>query len=48
MDASVSSWDTIFKAIMDTSFDTKPVIVIDEFQYIGKSNPAFPSVFQRI
>lgn len=48
MDASVSSWDTIFKAIMDTSFDAKPVIVIDEFQYIGKSNPAFPSVFQRI
>lgn len=48
VDASVSSWDTIFKAIMDTSFDTKPVIVIDEFQYIGKSNPAFPSVFQRI
>jgi len=24
------------------------VIVIDEFQYIGKSNPAFPSIFQRI
>ena len=24
------------------------MIVIDEFQYIGKANPAFPSVFQRI
>ena len=46
--ANVSSWDAIFKAIMDTRFDTKPIIVIDEFQYIGKSNPAFPSVFQRI
>ena len=46
--ASVSDWDTIFKAIMDTRFDSKPVIVIDEFQYIGKSNPAFPSIFQRI
>ena len=23
-------------------------MVIDEFQYIGKSNPAFPSIFQRI
>lgn len=46
--ASVSSWDAIFKAIMDTSFSSKPVIVIDEFQYIGKSNPAFPSIFQRI
>ena len=47
-DAKVSSWDTIFKAIMQTDFEAKPVIVIDEFQYIGKSNPAFPSVFQRI
>lgn len=46
--ASVSNWDTVFKAIMETPFDSKPVIVIDEFQYIGKSNPAFPSVFQRI
>ncbi len=46
--ADVNNWDVIFKAIMDTKFTTKPVIVIDEFQYIGKSNPAFPSVFQRI
>ena len=47
-DADIKSWDTIFKAIVDTNFETKPVIVIDEFQYIGKANPAFPSVFQRI
>ena len=47
-EASVSSWDAIFKAITEHSFDSKPIIVIDEFQYIGKSNPAFPSVFQRI
>lgn len=46
--ADIKSWDVLFKAIMDTSFDSKPVIVIDEFQYLGKSNPAFPSVFQRI
>ena len=45
---SVSDWDTIFKAIMDARFDTKPIIVIDEFQYIGKSNSAFPSIMQRI
>lgn len=44
----VKSWDVLFKAIMDTHFDSKPVIVLDEFQYLGKSNPAFPSVFQRI
>lgn len=46
--ADVKSWDIIFKAIADTSFDSKPIIVIDEFQYIGKANPAFPSIFQRI
>ena len=44
----VKSWDVLFRAIMDTHFERKPVIVLDEFQYLGKSNPAFPSVFQRI
>ena len=46
--AEVKSWDILFKAIIQTSFDSKPVIVIDEFQYLGKANPAFPSIFQRI
>lgn len=46
--AEVKSWEIIFKAIADTAFSSKPVIVMDEFQYLGKSNPAFPSVFQRI
>lgn len=47
-DAEVKNWDAIFKAIIETDFESKPIIVMDEFQYIGKSNPAFPSVFQRI
>lgn len=46
--ATISSWDIIFKMIMEKNFENKPIIVIDEFQYIGKSNPAFPSIFQRI
>ena len=46
--ADIKSWDVLFKAIMETSFDSKPVIVLDEFQYLGKANPAFPSIFQRI
>ena len=46
--ADVSSWDLIFKEIINKHFEEKPVIVIDEFQYIGKSDPAFLSVFQRI
>ena len=46
--ADIKSWDVLFKAIMETNFDSKPVIVLDEFQYLGKANPAFPSIFQRI
>ena len=46
--ADIKSWDVLFKAIMDTPFESKPVIVLDEFQYLGKSNTAFPSIFQRI
>lgn len=33
---------------MDAKHDSKPVIVLDEFQYLGKAEPAFPSIFQRI
>lgn len=46
--ADIKSWDILFKAIMDTPFESKPVIVLDEFQYLGKANLAFPSIFQRI
>ena len=46
--ADIKIWDVLFKTIMDTPFDSKPVIVLDEFQYLGKANPAFPSIFQRI
>ena len=44
----VKSWDVLFKAIMDAPIDSKPVIVLDEFQYLGKANPAFSSICQRI
>lgn len=47
-EADVQRWEVIFEAIADAAFDRKPVIVIDEFQYLGKANPAFPSIFQRI
>lgn len=46
--ADVKNWDVLFKAIMDADFPQKPVIVLDEFQYLGKADPAFPSIFQRI
>lgn len=46
--AELSNWDDIFKILVNNTFESKLVIVIDEFQYIGKANPAFPSIFQRI
>lgn len=47
-ETSTDKWDTVFKAIVSCAWDEKPVLIIDEFQYLGKANPAFPSVFQRI
>jgi AAA+ ATPase superfamily predicted ATPase len=41
-------WDTLFKTLIATPAKEKTVIIIDEFQYLGKMNRAFPSVFQRI
>jgi AAA+ ATPase superfamily predicted ATPase len=41
-------WDAIFDSLLRHEPDRRKLIVLDEFQYIGKSNPAFPSVFQKI
>lgn len=46
--ANVDSWDIIFKVWIDAPSNEKKLMVIDEFQYLGKANRAFPSVFQRI
>lgn len=48
--ANVDSWDMIFKVWIDTGTAStkKKLMILDEFQYLGKSNSAFPSVFQRI
>ena len=47
-EADVKNWDPLFKSIIDAPSQSKPVIVLDEFQYLGKANAAFPSIFQRI
>ena len=39
-------WDDIFRYILMKK--EKPLILIDEFQYLGKVKPAFPSILQRI
>ena len=48
-EAIISSWDTVFDVIADKADGKeKLIVVIDEFQYLGKSNPAFPSILQKI
>ena len=41
-------WLTVFKTLIDYKTETKKIIVLDEFQYIGQSNSAFPSVMQKV
>lgn len=44
----LTRWEPIFQQLAQASEKRRIIIVIDEFQYIGKNNPAFLSVFQRI
>ena len=46
--ASVENWDILFQELVSFPSSEKKVIVIDEFQYLGKSNAAFPSIFLNI
>lgn len=47
-ESSPSRWETIFKEYTNYKKEKKKLLVIDEFQFLGKINPAFPSVFQKI
>ena len=44
---SYERWESVFEDLV-AKIEERLVIVLDEFQYLGKSNPAFPSIFQRI
>ncbi len=41
-------WLTVFKTLLNYKTETKKIIVMDEFQYIGKANSAFPSIMQKV
>jgi len=43
-----ADWLTIFKYLVRHPTPERKIIVMDEFQYIGNSNSAFPSVIQKI
>lgn len=44
--ASFSDWMDLFQVIADYEPEQKKVLVIDEFPYLVKTNPAFPSILQ--
>ena len=44
--AAFSDWLDLFQVIADYKPEEKKVLVIDEFPYMVKANPAFPSVLQ--
>jgi AAA+ ATPase superfamily predicted ATPase len=45
---TVANWETLFDVLVHFPVNEKKLIVLDEFQYLGRANPAFPSVFQKI
>ena len=47
-ESSLNSWEPIFKVIAEESKKERLILVIDEFQYLGKANPSFPSIMQKI
>ncbi len=44
----IGSWEPVFEFIANHKPDQKTVVIIDEFQYIGKSDHAFISRLQKI
>lgn len=43
-----ADWLTVFKTLVEYKKERKKIIVMDEFQYIGQSNSAFPSIMQKV
>lgn len=48
--ATIDRWEIIFEQIALVSDFSKEriIIIMDEFQYIGKANPAFPSILMNV
>ncbi len=47
--ARIDRWEDVFDVLVQAAqTGERLVIVLDEFQYLGKADPAFPSIFQRI
>nr|WP_316621476.1 ATP-binding protein [uncultured Ruminococcus sp.] len=46
--ADIPNWEELFSYIVNDASHDRKLIIIDEFQYIGKANRAFVSVLQKI
>ena len=46
--ANIDNWDILFQTLIRYIKNQRLVLAIDEFQYLGRTNPAFPSIFQRV
>jgi hypothetical protein len=48
--SKVDKWESIFDVLVEYSKENKEktILVIDEFQYLGKANKAFPSIMMSI
>lgn len=46
--ADINNWEELFSYIINGATHDRKLIIIDEFQYIGKANHAFVSVLQKI
>ena len=46
--SATADWFTVFKTLLAHKTESKKIVVFDEFQYIGQSNSAFPSILQKI
>ena len=44
----ILDWNEIFTLFINYQPAERKILVIDEFQYLGKGNKAFPSIFQKI
>ncbi len=41
-------WETLFEVVADYKPNEKKIVIIDEFPYLVKTNPAFPSIMQYV
>ena len=46
--SSVQSWEALFDQAAPAGLEQKVVVILDEFQNLGVSDPSFPSLLQKI